>query len=111
MKPEPDLLRRIMLDTANSPNPYLLKLTYQDLDSAKVDWHIAHLVKCGVLDGSVLDNGGILHAVAITGIPPKGYEFVAAIENDTVWQKIKAWTTKTAVPGLLAEYGSSLGGV
>jgi hypothetical protein len=102
MKPEAELLRRIMLDTGNSENPYLLKLTYPDMDHAKVNWHIAHLIRCEFLDGSVIDSGGIVYDVAITGISPKGYEFITAIENDSVWQKFKAWSAKTAIPATAA---------
>jgi hypothetical protein len=98
MKPDPDLLRRIVLDIVNNGIPQTFKPKYPDVDNAVVDWHTAHLIKTGFLKGSIMEHLGVVHDVAITDIEPKGYELATALENDTTWNRVKDWSTKIAVP-------------
>lgn len=98
MKPDPELLRLIILDIVNNGIPQTLAPKYPDKDIAIVNWHTAHLIKTGFFKGSIIEHPGIIYAVAITDIEPKGYELAIALENDTALNKVKDWSTRVAIP-------------
>ena len=99
MKPDFDLMRRLMLDIANRPisndPPHI---QYTDCDEKTINWHLAHLINTNFLKGKVLGPAMAPDAVAVLGITPDGYEFVKAAEDDTLWQKSKSWMLQIAVP-------------
>jgi hypothetical protein len=74
MKPDPDLLRRLMTDIANRPDssdpPH-----YPDVDEKTVNCHLAHLVDADLLKGQVLRSGTVPVAVAVLRVTPAGYKF------------------------------------
>lgn len=103
MKPDPDLLRRIMLDVANSTEPQLMKLTYPELDDRVVNWHVNHLIECGFLKGvSLPHQGEILDVANISVTTPEGYAFVKILESDTAWQNFKKYAAKAATAAIPA---------
>lgn len=103
MKPDPDLLRRIMLDVANSAEPRLIKLTYPEFDDRIVNWHINHLIECGFLNGITRPyQGDILDVAYISVTAPEGYAFVKSLESDTAWQKFKNYAVKEATAAIPA---------
>jgi len=99
MKPDFDLMRRLMLDIADRPisndPPHI---QYTDSDEKTINWHLAHLIDANFLKGKVLGSSMAPNDVAVVGITPDGYEFVKAAENDTLWKKSKSWMLQTAVP-------------
>lgn len=99
MKPDFDLMRRLMLDIANRPisndPPHI---QYTDCDQRTINWHLAQLIEADFLKGKVLGSAMAPDDVAVLGVTPDGYEFVKAVENDTLWQKSKSWVRQTAIP-------------
>ena len=99
MKPDFDLVRRLMIDIANRPisnaPPHI---QYTDCDAKTINWHLAYLIDANLLKGKVLGLSMAPDRVAVLGITPAGYEFVRVAEDDTLWRRSKSWMLKTAVP-------------
>ncbi len=99
MKPDKDFIRRIMLDVVASKEPQLPKFTYPEMDKYAVNWHVNHLIECGFLRGVPLINkgSGLVEDVANISVDPlKGYAFVTALEDDTLWNHFKTWLVRAA---------------
>jgi len=99
MKPDFDLMRRLMIDIANRPisndPPHI---QYTDCDEKTINWYLAYLIDGNFLKGKVLGSSLAPDHIAVLGITHDGYEFVKAAENDTLWQKLKLYMLQTAVP-------------
>lgn len=84
MKPDPNLLRRLMIDIANRPiSEEPPHIQYPDVDEMTVNWHLAHLIEINLLKGKVLGSSMAPTAVAILGITPAGSEFLKGKQKDT----------------------------
>ena len=112
MKCNLELLQHIMLVAEKQPAGQLLYFT--PLKSPLCDdlhviaEHVQQLVDAGLIDARVnmhppptLPSGGIRR------ILPAGYGFIAAMRDETIWQKAKGYVKKNAVTwtiGLLVAY-------
>ena len=67
------------------------RVSIEGYDAATIDGHIALLIEAGLLDGKVSQAA---HTAAITGLPWKGHDFIAAAKDDTTWAKAKSTVLK-----------------
>ncbi len=85
-----ELIREILLTIQARPDSMLQRFTLDGYDQNVVGRHVQLLVQEGYLDGKVHDSS-LQHQLTcfVSDLTWKGHDFVAAIQNDTVWEKIK----------------------
>lgn len=101
MKRYVDLSRAILafVEEHNPPQGGLnQRLAIEGYDYLTVAAHAELLIDEGLIDGQVLNTlGGRLDVVVIR-LTHLGHDALAAIKNDTVWQKVKKSALEHAVP-------------
>jgi hypothetical protein len=101
MKLNLELLRHIMLTAEKQPAGQLLYFTALKSplceDIHVIAEHVQQLDCAGLVDAKVnMHAPPTLPSGAIRGILPKGYEFIAAMRDDTTWKKVVDYVKKHA---------------
>jgi hypothetical protein len=90
MKRDMDLVRRILIHTQNKAALRGEQITFSDVDDDTLGRHVELLFDEGLLDGvprSVMDRA--YKIVMVRDLSWSGHDFVAALQNDGVWKKMK----------------------
>lgn len=84
-----DLIKKILLNVEND-------IAYEAIDGYEkqdILEHQALLIDTGLLDGKVHKNTETsktyIDGIIISGLTPKGYDFLDSLKNDNVFNKIK----------------------
>jgi hypothetical protein len=85
-----DLIRRILLEIQARKDLGPFQIKFDNVDVVALSRHLEMLVDAGLVEGIVsksLNRG--FPVVAVTDLSWAGHEFISALENDSVWAKIK----------------------
>jgi hypothetical protein len=110
MKREPDLLRLILLfieEHVPPPGGLNEPLAIADYDRATVMAHAELLIDDGLVDGKIMKGTGGIQELMIMRLTSAGHDAIAAIRNDTMWQKAKKAGVEKGASltfGLLVEF-------
>ena len=82
MKRDDDYIRELLLETEQSPKPFLLASSHlrADPDTLKRFMHAKWVADAGLF---------LEEKKAIYRITNQGHDYLAAIRNDTIWNKTK----------------------
>ena len=90
MRRDMDLIRKIVLATADLPAHQLLK-TLDGVDETDFITHVAWLEEAGLLKAKVREGlgGSDAQYAFVMRLTWAGCEFADAVRNDTIWHKAK----------------------
>ena len=106
MKRDFDLIRRIMahIETIqpghfSDENSFIVHLGLgEEYDRATILEHIGLLIEENFVKGKIHKSfDGIIDAVRITGLTWKGYDFIDASKDESIWNKAKETILKPTV--------------
>ena len=110
MKRDFDLVRKILLEIEAAPIE-VTNFSFNTLegydDMAVVNEHIDLLIDAGLVKGAVMRGLSGIVAVSIQGLTWKGYDFIDAAKDDSIWTKAKETVLKPTVAitfGLLLDW-------
>ncbi|USK91502.1 DUF2513 domain-containing protein [Rossellomorea marisflavi] len=89
MKRDMELVRKILFSLENSNNTSKWALIQIDgYRPNEVSYHLKLLSQAGLVEAKDLDNG--VHSIWVAkSLTWDGHEFLASIDDDTVWAKVK----------------------
>ncbi len=97
MKRDFDLIRKILKETEEmAPGEQLTGFTYEDIDDAITDAHVALLLEAGLLDGTVVEYMSEGKKGIVTGLTWAGHDFLDSIKDDSLWRTAKETVIKPA---------------
>lgn len=95
-----DLLRDILLDVANCPEPTVSNshcFTYPQISQAEINYHIYLLVSHGYLSGIDASSKTEPYLYLSVGLTLAGQSFLDTISDDTAWKKTKSYMKEHAI--------------
>ncbi len=90
MKRDWELIRRLLIFIEESGSQHLLSEDIGVDSPDRVYYHLDQMIQGGLINGSrsTYSHGG--GVVVVTGITPKGHDFIEQIRGETVWNKTKS---------------------
>ena len=97
MRRDMDLLRRILMTTAESGMPLDAEALVQGRDDfEKVAYHIDIMAQAGIIEGMAQkDMAGGYSFASVVQLTWEGNDFLDSVKNDKVWSKVKQAIAKT----------------
>jgi Hypothetical protein (DUF2513) len=92
VKRDLDLIRRILIAAEGiDPNePYLPPTEFSDVDSAVLGEHFKLMTELDLVEASWSTAvNGVIVPIGIMRLKNPGHDFLAAIRNETIWEKTK----------------------
>lgn len=89
MKRDWNLIRDLLIHIEDAEGQHLLNEDINVDTPERVYYHLDQMIQSGLINGdkcTYMSGGG---RVAITGLTPKGHDFLEKIRSDTVWTKTK----------------------
>lgn len=112
MKRDPELIRQILFEVQQcSANEYINKLNFQEYDQYTIARHVELLIEASLVDGTVEHYvSGEPPSIHIKDLTWFGHDFIDAVQDDTIWEKVKDNVLKPTASwtfGLVLEYAIS----
>jgi Hypothetical protein (DUF2513) len=120
VKRDMDLVRRIMVHVQDKPSLRGDEIKFDDVDDEIVGRHVELLFDEGLIDGAPASFTHLAYkTVRVRDLSWAGHDFVAALQNEGVWEKLKQRLSpaelataplsliKTLSVGLLEQYFKS----
>lgn len=97
MRRDMDLVRRILMTTAESGMPLDAEAFANDRDDfEKVAYHIDIMAQAGLIEGMAQkDMTGGYSFASVVQLTWEGNDFLDSVKNDKVWSKVKQAIAKT----------------
>ena len=116
MKLDYDLIKEILETVRDNSDGFtdkrLNRKAFEDNDEGKkrfftVAYHYKIAINSGLIEGEILEelttsNGNILIGVSIRALTAQGQQALEAMQNDTLWNKIKGNAKQAGIDGVRA---------
>lgn len=90
MRRDMDLVRRILMETEARTRPFDSGgLVDERHGSDEVAYHVRIMKQAGLLDAILASDLSLNQSATVLGLTWDGQDFLDAVRNDGVWQKIK----------------------
>lgn len=90
MRRDMDLVRLILLETEGRSRPFdSAELADEGHSSDEIAYHVRIMKQAGLLDAILSSDLSLNYSATVVGLTWDGQDFLDAVRNDGVWQKIK----------------------